>query len=91
MQDDVVVCTDVSRLLRPEAVFSTNKAPDAFRNYESVGGIHDRVRRTYHLMHTHQTMQFSQGKVIFFFFFILLLELEIKMRWGKIMICYWRR
>jgi len=58
-----VVCTDVSRLIRPEAVFSTNKPVDAFRNYENVGGIHDRVRNTYKLMHTHQTMEFSQRKV----------------------------
>jgi len=59
-----VTCLDPSRLLRPEAVFA-NKSLDAFRNYEvdEEDEIRRRVRRTYRMMHTHQTLEFARRKV----------------------------
>lgn len=57
-----IECTDVSRLVRPEAVFA-NKPIETFRVYDAkLGGIQERVKRTYTLMHTHQTMEFVQKK-----------------------------
>lgn len=57
-----VECTDVSRMHRPEPKFA-NKPLEAFRQYDAIGGIMERVRRTYKLMHTHQTLDFARRKV----------------------------
>ena len=50
-------------MVRPEPIFA-NKPIEAFRDYDGKSAIHERVRRTYQLMHTHQTMDFSQRKVV---------------------------
>lgn len=57
-----VECTDPSRMVRPEPIFA-NKPIEAFRQYEGNSSIHERVFRTYKLMHTHQTTEFAQRKV----------------------------
>lgn len=57
-----VECTDISRMFRPEPTFA-NKPIEAFRQYDGNDSIHQRVFRTYRLMHTHQTMEFAQGKL----------------------------
>lgn len=49
-------------MVRPEPIFA-NKPMESFRDYEGKSDIHERVRRTYKLMHTHQTMEFAQNKV----------------------------
>lgn len=49
-------------MVRPEPIFA-NKPVETFRDYDGNSEIHERVRRTYKLMHTHQTMDFAQGKV----------------------------
>lgn len=49
-------------MFRPEPTFA-NKPIEAFRQYDGNDSIHQRVFRTYRLMHTHQTMEFAQGKV----------------------------
>jgi inositol oxygenase len=50
-------------MVRPEPIFA-NKPIEAFRHYEGTSSIHERVFRTYKLMHTHQTTEFAQRKVI---------------------------
>lgn len=63
MEGGKVDCTDPSRLVRPESVFA-NKPLESFRIYDAkLGGIQERVKRTYTLMHTHQTVEFVQQKV----------------------------
>ena len=57
-----VECTDPSRMVRPEPIFA-NKPIETFRQYEGTSSIHERVFRTYKLMHTHQTTEFAQRKV----------------------------
>lgn len=57
---------DPSRVIRPETVFA-NKPIEAFRDYYGKDEIHERVRKTYKLMHTHQTLDFARGKVVYHF------------------------
>ncbi|XP_057381744.1 inositol oxygenase-like [Daphnia carinata] len=57
-----VECTDISRMIRPEPIFA-NKPIEAFRQYDGIDSIHERVFRTYKLMHTYQTTEFAQGKL----------------------------
>ncbi len=51
-----MLCTDPSRLYRPEAVFSCKKELHAFRDYncDDEDPIKKRVRLTYQKMHTFQ-------------------------------------
>ena len=49
-------------MVRPEPIFA-NKPLEAFRHYDGNDPIHERVRRTYRLMHTNQTVEFAQNKV----------------------------
>lgn len=54
---------DVSELLRPEPKFS-DKEVSKFRDYtvDENDPLKERVRRTYKLMHTNQTVDFVKGK-----------------------------
>jgi len=59
-----MLCTDPSRLYRPEAVFSCKKELHAFRDYncDDEDPIKKRVRLTYQKMHTFQTVDFVKTK-----------------------------
>uniref|UniRef100_A0A182YIC0 Inositol oxygenase n=1 Tax=Anopheles stephensi TaxID=30069 RepID=A0A182YIC0_ANOST len=64
--DDVVLrpnVLDVSELLRPEPKF-VDKEVSKFRDYtvDENDPLKERVRRTYKLMHTHQTVDFVKGR-----------------------------
>lgn len=54
---------DVSELLRPEKAFA-DKHVSKFRDYtvNDEDPLKERVRRTYKLMHTHQTVDFVKGR-----------------------------
>lgn len=54
---------DVSELLRPEKSFA-DKELGKFRDYtvDDTDPLKERVRRTYKLMHTNQTVEFVQGR-----------------------------
>uniref|UniRef100_A0A182P8Z2 Inositol oxygenase n=1 Tax=Anopheles epiroticus TaxID=199890 RepID=A0A182P8Z2_9DIPT len=54
---------DVSELLRPEPKF-VDKEVSKFRDYtvDENDPLKERVRRTYKLMHTHQTVDFVKGR-----------------------------
>jgi inositol oxygenase len=54
---------DPSLLLRPEPTFAT-KPVGMFRDYsvDPEDPIKERVRVTYHKMHTYQTVDFVRGK-----------------------------
>lgn len=54
---------DVSELLRPEKTFA-DKEVSKFRDYtvDDNDPLKERVRRTYKLMHTHQTVDFVKGR-----------------------------
>ena len=53
---------DVSELLRPEAIF-VGKTKSQFRDYtiDVNDPLKERVRQTYELMHTNQTVDFVKG------------------------------
>lgn len=55
---------DPSELLRPEPAFA-KKPVGQFRDYsiDENDPIKERVRKTYKEMHTHQTVEFVQGKI----------------------------
>lgn len=55
---------DVSELLRPEPKF-VDKEVSKFRDYtvDETDPLKERVRRTYKLMHTHQTVDFVKGTI----------------------------
>lgn len=57
---------DPSELLRPETAFA-QKPIAQFRDYtvDKDDPIKERVRKTYHDMHTNQTVDFVQGKPVF--------------------------
>jgi inositol oxygenase len=54
---------DISELLRPESAFS-EKAKSQFRDYtvDENDPLKERVRQTYELMHTNQTVEFVRGE-----------------------------
>jgi len=49
---------DLSELVRP----AKWGEKEAFRDYTTGNPLHERVKRTYKLMHTHQTAQFVKDK-----------------------------
>jgi inositol oxygenase len=55
---------DASELLRPEPAFAT-KPVVQFRDYtiDPTDHIKERVRKLYHEMHTHMTVDFVKGTV----------------------------
>ncbi|KRT78802.1 hypothetical protein AMK59_6552, partial [Oryctes borbonicus] len=62
--DNPIKIIDPSELLRPEPSFA-DKPVSQFRNYEvdENDPIKERVRKTYKLMHTNQTVDFVKGKM----------------------------
>lgn len=54
-----VIIIDPSTKFRPDDPEFAAKLPDAFRDYSKGGKHFERVKRTYRLMHTNQTVQFG--------------------------------
>ena len=52
---------DTSELLRPESIIK-EKSKEAFRDYSGEDEIGLRIKKTYHEMHTQQTVEFVRGK-----------------------------
>lgn len=58
---------DPSQLLRPEDIYN-GKPVNAFRDFsiDNNDPVKSRVKNTYTLMHTHQTVDFVKGKVLIY-------------------------